>query len=122
MINELAELGISHPALRRVEPSLKKYPDYYGTPSQADLVAEKHAYEILVSLKADYVSYYHDGSLSGNPLVYIEVPFYRFGLSLGGHAKCLRYFPSQKKDLPMSNVFKYTAISDGWYIAESDTR
>jgi hypothetical protein len=124
LILELAQLGVAHPTLRRVEPSLKKYASYYGHPTVEDLAAEQRAYIILAALKVDYVSYWRNGALTGNPLVYIEVPFYRWGLSLGGYGKSLRFFPACTKDPPQSDrEFKYKPLNEQcWYIFESDTR
>jgi hypothetical protein len=96
-IAELAQLGVAHPVLRRVEPSQRKHASYYGATTAADVAAEERAYAILTPIRADYVSYWRNGAAPGNPLVYVEVPFYRWGLSLGGYAKSLRFFLAMRQ-------------------------
>jgi hypothetical protein len=123
-LEELVKLGTEHSALRRAEPALKKYPDYWKTPTAADLAAQQRAYEILESIKLDYVAYWRDGATADGNLFCVEVPVYRWGLSLGGYSVCLAFFPNFDSDPPRSDARrKYTAIEKtGWFVEESDTR
>ena len=123
-LEELVKLGIDHPALRRAEPALKKFPDYWKTPTAADLAAQQRAYEILESIKVNYVAYWRDGAAAEGGLFCVEIPVYRWGLSLGGYSVCLAYYPNCDSDPPRSDARrKYTPIEKtGWFIEESDIR
>jgi hypothetical protein len=59
----------------------------------------------------------------GGELFAIEVPFYTFGLSLGGYAVSVEYVPEEAVLKRLSRTSNYTALElDGWYISHSDTR
>ena len=119
-LEELVRIGQAHPSLRRVEPALRKYPSYYGQPSDDDLRAESRVYDILEAINADFVSYERTGEQ--NDLYCVDVPFYRWGLSLGGVSQSLIYFP-RKNPPPSDKKFKCTQIDDSaWYVVDSDTR
>jgi len=119
-LSRLVALGEKHPALRRAEPALAKYPDFYGQPSAEDLKAQEEAYRILKEIDADFIAWWRtpDGTLNAT------VPFYRYGLSLGGYSKGLEYISDYRRHPPQSDErMKYLQISEsGWFIEESDTR
>ena len=124
LLGELVRLGVEHPALYRVEPAMKKFPSYHGSPTEADLAAERRAYEILSLIKADLVVYWRVGSTPEGALISVDVPVYRFGLSLGGYSTSLTYIPDFATEPPQSDEKrKFRRIEDtGWFIEESDTR
>ena len=121
---ELAELGIKYKALRRAEPSLKEYTKYYGQPSEADLKAEARVFEIVEKLEIDFVAYWRNG-LENNELLHsMSVPYYRWGLALGGYSKSIVYFPEYTSETkPPSDYSTYIYLNkQGWFIDVSDTR
>ena len=92
-LTELASLGSEHKVLQRVEPDLGKYRSYFGQPTETDLKAEERVLEIVEQLKIDFVAYDRDGREENPKLYAMRVPYYRWGLSLGGYSKSIVYFP-----------------------------
>lgn len=121
---ELAALGLKHKALRRVEPALKEYTNYYGQPTEADLEAEARAFELAESLKIDFVAYWRNGLENNEILHNMTVSYYRWGLALGGYSKSVVYFPDYNSETkPPSEYEKYIYLNKtGWFIDVSDTR
>lgn len=121
---ELAKLGIEHKALRRAEPKLKEYTDYYGQPSEADLKAEEKVFGIVEQLNIDFVAYWRNGLDNNDILHSMAIPYYRWGLALGGYSKGVVYFPNYTANTKPSNEY-HTYIylnKTGWFINVSDTR
>ncbi|MEZ5415302.1 MAG: hypothetical protein R3F03_13445 [Opitutaceae bacterium] len=120
-LTQLVSLGEKHPALTRAEPKLAKYPDFNGQPSNEDLRAQETAYKILEDIDADFIEWSRkpDGKI-----FQAKVPFYRWGLSLGGFSKGLAYLPNFREKPPRSEQGRnYRQIGDtAWFIEESDTR
>jgi hypothetical protein len=118
---ELIRLGEKHPALRRAEPKLAKYPDFYGQPSEDDLKAQDTAYKILKEIDADFIAWWRtpDGKI-----FQVTVPYYRWGLGLGGFSKGLEYIPGYREKPPQSSEKRaYRQIGDTpWFIEVSETR
>ncbi len=123
-LTELVELGEKHKALRRAEPAMKKYTDYYGQPSEEDLLAEERVFELVELLGVDFVAYWRAGEEKDSTLQSMSVPYYRWGLSLGGLSKSLVYFPNYKQiDRPSSGYSEYMYLNKpGWFLDVSDTR
>ena len=121
---ELAVLGIEHKALRRAEPELKDYTNYYGQPTEADLKAEKKVFDIVQQLKVDFVAYWRNGLEDNEVLHSMTIPYYRWGLALGGYSKGVVYFPDYTpKTKPSSEYNAYIYLNKaGWFINVSDTR
>jgi len=125
LLNELKEIGVRHTSLRRAEPALRKYTNYYGTPTDEDKIAEERVFEIVDELKVDFVAYSRTYPEFNN-LSFMSVPSYRWGLCLGGVSTMIVYVDDKESiDQILENGHKvvFTALSkDGWYIEESDTR
>lgn len=121
---ELASLGLQHKALRRAEPALKKYTDYWTAPSPPDLKAEKRVFYLVEQIKIDFVEYLRDGRDENLSLQSMYVPYYRWGLSLGGFSKGIVYFPGyENKDRPSNEYSTYVYLNKpGWFIKIDDTR
>jgi len=121
---ELAELGVKHKSLRRAEPSLKEYANYYGQPSEADLRAEAKVFEIVEKLKIDFVAYWRNGLEDNGVLHSMSVPYYRWGLALGGYSKGIVYFPEYTSEAKSPSGYStYIYLNkQGWFIDVSDTR
>ena len=98
--------------------------NYYDQPSQADLEAEKKASDIVSSLNIDFVAYYRDGRDIIKNLYSMKIPYYRWGLSLGGYSKSIVYFPHYNKKTKQSTKYNtYIYLNKkGWFINISDTR
>ncbi len=121
---KLAKLGMEHKALRRAEPKLKEFTNYYGQPTEADLKAEAQVFAIVEFLKVDFVAYWRNGLENNEVLHSMTVPYYRWGLSLGGYSKGLVYFPNYAEDTkPSTDYSTYIYLNKpGWFINVSDTR
>ncbi len=121
---ELAELGIKHKALRRAEPSLKKYTSYYVQPSEVDLKAEVRVFELVEELELDFVAYWRNGLEDFEVLTSMTVPYYRWGMSLGGYSKSIAYFPGYTSESKKPSGYStYIYLNrQGWFIDVSDTR
>ena len=120
-LTQLLSLGEKHPTLRRAEPSLAKYADFNGRPSDDDRKAQEEAYRILKEIDADFIEWWREPD---GRIFQVSVPFYRWGLGLGGYSKGLEYIPDYRKEPPRSEEKrKYRQIADtAWFIEESDTR
>jgi len=125
LLHELKKIGVQHPSLRRAEPELKKYTDYYGEPSSNDLSAEERVFKIVKQLEIDFVSYSRTYP-EFKDLSFMSVPAYRWGLSLGGYSVSIVYvkdLSSIDRILANGHKVKFKALQKNhWYIQESDTR
>lgn len=122
-LNDLARLGSEHPALRRAEPALKKYTDYYVEPSEDDLKAEMRVFELVENLDIDFVAYSRSGQ-DNDVFFGMTVPYYRWGLGLGGYSKNIYFDASlQQKLIRPNSPSTYIYLNKpGWFINVSDTR
>lgn len=120
-LTRLVELGEKHAALKRAEPSLSNFAEYYSEPSRDDLKAQEEAYRILKDMKADFVAWWRTPE---GRVFEVTVPLYRYGLSLGGYSKGLEYIPDHARSLPRPDASrKYRQIEGtAWFIEESDMR
>jgi hypothetical protein len=121
-LSELLQLGAANKALRRAEPSMKKYPTYYGEPSKEEIEAEKRVYAIVEKLKIDHVAYYRsgdNGEFSG-----MTVSYYSWGLSLGGYSKSIFFDPTNLSPNNSSHTYGTFIYLNrpGWFIDVADTR
>ncbi len=123
-LNELAALGLEHKALRRAEPKLREYTQYYGQPTSAEFKAEERVFELVHQLEIDFVAYWRNGLEENEILHSMTAPYYRWGLSLGGVSKGIVYFPNHEDKIKPSNKYHtYTYLNKkGWFIDASDTR
>lgn len=121
---KLAVLGSEHKALRRAEPALKEYTNYYGQPTEADLKAEEKVFDIVRQLEIDFVAYWRNGLENNEVLHSMTIPYYRWGLGLGGYSKGIVYFPNYTApQKPSSEYNTYIYLNKpGWFINVSDTR
>ena len=123
-LEKLASLGLEYKSLRRAEIIFKDEKNYYGQPSEAALKAEKEVFEIVATLKVDFVAYWRYGMDDFNRLRSMTIPYYRWGLGLGGYSKGIVYFPDYTKEsMPSTEYSTYIYLNkEGWFIDASDTR
>jgi hypothetical protein len=121
---ELKVLGEKHPRLHRIEPSLSKSPHHHSELDEDDKRAEQRIVELLGTINADFVVYWRIGKAESGELISISIPYYRWGLALGGYFQSIEYVPSKEMLERLTSAtrsYKETNYK-GWYIHASDTR
>ena len=124
MFMELKSLGEKHPRLHRIEPALSDYPHHHAELTADDKVAERRIVEILGEVNSDFVVYWRVKSSEAGELISISIPYYRWGLSLGGYYQSIEYVPNKETLAKLtSETSSYVELKHrGWYIHASDTR
>lgn len=121
---ELQEIGIKHPALKRLRADRAEISSYSSLTPEDELAAKRTSL-VLRELQAPHVSFSRSYP-EFTDLSFVTIPYYSWGLSLGGYSVSIEYIndPSVIEKIK-ANGHKMTFIKlsqDNWYIRKSDTR
>lgn len=120
----LKDIGETNIALKRINVDSTE-PSSYGPLNQSDLIAAERAVGILRKLDLEFVDYSRTFP-DFQDTRFVSVPFYSWGLSLGGYSITIQ-FVANPEDIDTTiqngqNVQFNPLNIDNWYIKHSDTR